>query len=112
MEKAIAEDSVLSMAKDMELSFWADEKEREYYFQQQRLLLDAYSDEHTWEVLLKQEKEKAVKEKEKAVKERDREVARSLLAIGGMDVEKIAQVSGLSEGEIRKLQNWPAADKS
>jgi predicted transposase/invertase (TIGR01784 family) len=100
MEKAIAEDSVLLMAKDLESSFWADEKEKELYFQRQRLLLDAYSDEHTWEVLLEQEKEKA----EKALKERDREVARSLLE-KNMGISEIAQISKLSEREINRLRN-------
>jgi uncharacterized membrane protein len=59
MEKMVAEDAVLSMAKDIEVAFWADEKEREAYFEHQQLLLDAYSDEHTFEYLLEQEREKS-----------------------------------------------------
>jgi hypothetical protein len=58
MEKVMTEDSVLSMAKELELEFWADEAERESYFQHQQLLMDAYSDEHTYEYLLQQAKEK------------------------------------------------------
>jgi hypothetical protein len=41
MEKRLEEDSVLSMAKDVESEFWADEREREMYFQHQQLLMDA-----------------------------------------------------------------------
>ncbi|MDR1376270.1 MAG: PD-(D/E)XK nuclease family transposase [Synergistaceae bacterium] len=106
MEKVMAEDSVLSMAKDIELSFWADEKERESYFKHQKYLMDLYSDEHTYEVLLRQEREKAEREKKKAaqdaLKQGKREMARNLLKLGtGMDI--IVQASGLSEEEIRRI---------
>jgi hypothetical protein len=80
MEKVMAEDSVLSSAKDVELSFWADEKEREIYFQYPKYLMDAYSDEHTYEVLLKQERERADREKERAEKaEKELEEIKKLL---------------------------------
>jgi predicted transposase/invertase (TIGR01784 family) len=127
MEKAMAEDSVLSMAKDVELSFWADEKEREFYFQYQKYLMDVYSDEHTYEVLLKRErersekaiekaereKEKAEREKEKAEREKEkaaqdslkqgkREMAHNLLKLG-TEMDIIVQASGLSEEEIRGI---------
>jgi predicted transposase/invertase (TIGR01784 family) len=114
MEKVMTEDSVLSRVKDAELSFWADEKERELYFQHQQLLMDEYSAEHTYEFLLKQEKERAEKaerEKEKAEREKEkaaqdgleqgkREMARNMLNFG-FEMDKIVQASGLSEEEIR-----------
>jgi predicted transposase/invertase (TIGR01784 family) len=112
MEKVMLEDAVLSMVKDVELEFWADEKERELYFQHQQLLMDAYSDEHTYEVLLKQETEKAAKQGleqglkqglEQGLKQGldrgKREMADKLLKIG-VDIESIVQASGLSEKEI------------
>jgi predicted transposase/invertase (TIGR01784 family) len=109
MEKVMAEDRVLSMAKDVELSFWADEKERELYFQYQKYLMDAYSEEHTHEVLLKQERERAEraeKEKEKAaqdgLEQGKREMVRNLLKFGA-EMNLIVQASGLSEEEIRKI---------
>ena len=124
MEKVMLEDSVLSMAKDVELAFWADEKERELYFQHQQLLMDAYSDEHTFDILLTQERERAEQEKERAEQEKERaeqekertkqekeraeraelkalEMACNLLKLG-MEMEQIVQVSGFSEEEIRE----------
>jgi predicted transposase/invertase (TIGR01784 family) len=106
MEKAIAEDSVLSMAQSMELEFWADERERELYFQHQQLLMDAYSDEHTYEVLLKQETERAAQEGrkqglEQGLEQGKLEVARNLLRLG-FKMEQAVQASGLSEEEIRR----------
>ena len=71
MEKAMAEDGVLSMARDVELSFWADEVERELYFQHQQLLMDTYSAEHTYEFLLQQERERTA-EAERAKEEAER----------------------------------------
>jgi predicted transposase/invertase (TIGR01784 family) len=112
MEKVMAEDSVLSMAKEVELSFWADEQERELYFQHQKYLMDAYSDEHTYEVLLKQERERAEIEKEKAAQDGLKqgleqgkhkmalEMAYNLLGLG-IEMDQIVQASGLSEEEIR-----------
>jgi predicted transposase/invertase (TIGR01784 family) len=114
MEKVMAEDGVLSMAKEIELSFWADESEREGYFRYQKYLMDLYSDEHTYEVLLRQEREKAEREKEKAalnglkqgleqgLEQGKREMARNFLKLGTkMDI--IIQASGLSEEEVRKI---------
>jgi predicted transposase/invertase (TIGR01784 family) len=116
MEKVMVEDSVLSSAKDVELSFWADEKEREFYFQYQKYLMDVYSDEHTYEVLLRQEREKTEKEREKAEREKEKaekavqdalkqgqqKVAQNLLKLG-MEMAQVVQVSGLSEEEIREF---------
>jgi predicted transposase/invertase (TIGR01784 family) len=100
------------MAREAEVSFWADENEREVYFKHQKYLMDVYSDEHTYEVLLKQERERSESEIEKAAQdalrqglERGRykmalEMADNLLKLGiGMD--RIVQASGLSEEEIR-----------
>ena len=130
MEKVMAEDSVLSTARERELAFWADEKEVGLYFQQQRRLMDEYSAEHTFDFLLEQEREKTEQERERAKQERERaeqereraeqerekaeqaelkkeealqdklEMARSLLEIG-MDMERVIQISRLSEEEIR-----------
>ncbi|MDR2175996.1 MAG: hypothetical protein LBO82_08710 [Synergistaceae bacterium] len=121
MEKVMAEDSVLSEVKEIELSFWADETERELYFQHQQLLMDTCSAEHTYDFLLEQarenikkERERAEQEKERAEKaERDkekaaqdgleqgkREMARNMLKLG-FEMDRIVQASGLSEEEIR-----------
>jgi predicted transposase/invertase (TIGR01784 family) len=114
MEKVLAEDGVLAMVKDVELAFWADEKERELYFQHQQLLMDSYSDGHTYEVLLQQEKERTEKERERAEKaelEKEKaaqdglkqgklEMAHNLLKLG-FEMDRIIQASGLSEEEIR-----------
>ena len=110
MEKVMVEDNVLSMTKEEELAFWADEKELERYFQHQQLLMDAYSDEHTYEILLSQERERADQaelEKEKAAQDALEqgkrkmafEMAHNLLKLG-IEMEHIAQASGLSEKEI------------
>ncbi|MDR0616357.1 MAG: Rpn family recombination-promoting nuclease/putative transposase [Synergistaceae bacterium] len=61
MNKASEESTALAAAREMEAVFWADSAEKEMYFAHQRLLMDAYSDEHTHEVLLEQEREKAEK---------------------------------------------------
>jgi len=109
MEKVMTEDVVLSKAKDLELSFWADDKERELYFQHQQLLMDAYSDEHTYRVLLAQETEKAAKQGleqgleqglKQGLKQGKREIAAEMLKLG-IDMERIVKISGLSEEEIR-----------
>lgn len=134
MEKVMAEDSVLANVKDVELSFWADEKERELYFQHQKYLMDAYSDEHTYEFLLQQERERAEKaerEKENAAQDALEQGLKQGLKQGleqgleqglaqglkqgkqemalnllkfGMNMDQIVQASGLSEEEIRELQ--------
>jgi hypothetical protein len=88
------------MAKDVESEFWADEREREMYFQHQQLLMDAYSDEHTYEVLLRQEREKSELALQEASREALLAMARNLLKLGD-DMERIIQASGLSEEEIR-----------
>jgi predicted transposase/invertase (TIGR01784 family) len=109
MENVMAEDSVLSKVKDVELSFWADEKERELYFKYQKYLMDAYSEEHTYEVLLKQEKEQAAQAGlkqgleqglEQGKRDMAFEMAHNLLKLG-VEMDRIVQASGLSEKEIR-----------
>jgi predicted transposase/invertase (TIGR01784 family) len=99
MEKVMAEDSVLSGVKDLELSFWADEEERELYFQHQQLLMDTYSAEHTYEFLLKQEKENTEKERERAEKaEWEKEKAEREKEKAEREKEKAAQ-DALEEGK-------------
>jgi predicted transposase/invertase (TIGR01784 family) len=100
MEKVMEEDSVLASVKDVELSFWADETERELYFQYQKYLMDAYSDEHTYEFLLEQERERAERAAQDALKQGKLEMARNLLK-RGMDMDEIVQISGLTEEEIQ-----------
>jgi vacuolar-type H+-ATPase subunit H len=113
MGKVMAEDSVLSSAKDVELSFWADEKEREFYFKYQKYLMDAYSDEHTYEVLLKRERERAEKEiekeRERAEKERERaekerERAEKEIQKAEKKIEKAAQ-DALKQGKREMAHN-------
>jgi predicted transposase/invertase (TIGR01784 family) len=118
MEKVMMEDSVLSKVKDIELSFWADEKEREIYFQHQQLLMDTYSAEHTHEFLLRQERERAEKAergKEKAAQdaleqgiekgiEKGRfEIAQRMLA-RKMSIGEIVDLTGLDEKEILAIR--------
>ncbi|GHV39536.1 hypothetical protein FACS1894187_19620 [Synergistales bacterium] len=102
MEKVIAEDRVLSMARDVELAFWADERKRELYFKYQKYLLDLYSDEHTYEFLLEQEREKTEQERVRAERAEQvkREMALEMLKMG-IEIDRIVKVSGLSEKEIR-----------
>jgi predicted transposase/invertase (TIGR01784 family) len=120
MDKAVAENPALSAAREMESVFWADAKEKELYFAHQRMLLDAYSDEHTHEYLLAQAvaqaKEEGIKEGiekgleegiekgiEKGLEEGVTKVVRNLLQ-KGFDMETIVQVSGLSKEDIDKLR--------
>jgi predicted transposase/invertase (TIGR01784 family) len=135
MEKMIAEDAVLSMAKDIEVAFWADEKEREAYFEHQQLLLDAYSDEHTFEYILEQEREKAqqaeqeaIQAKQEVVQAKQEAVQAELKAVQaelkakqaelkakqkmaynllkmGMDLTQIAQISELPVEAIEQLRD-------
>ncbi|MDR2175051.1 MAG: hypothetical protein LBO82_03830 [Synergistaceae bacterium] len=123
MEKVMTEDRVLSEVKDIELSFWANETERELYFQHQQLLMDTYSAEHTYDFLLEQARENTEKERERAEQERQRaekaerekekavqdalEGKRKMVSMAltllksGVGMEQIVQASGLSEEEIR-----------
>jgi predicted transposase/invertase (TIGR01784 family) len=115
MQKVMAEDNVLSQVKEVELSFWADETERESYFQQQQLLMDEYSAQHTYEVLLKQERDNAEKEKEKAAQEGLKqgleqgleqgrfEIARKMLA-RNMSIGDIIDLTGLDEKQILAIR--------
>jgi predicted transposase/invertase (TIGR01784 family) len=59
MDKAVAENTALERAKEIEAIFWADAEEKEAYFQHQRLLMDEYSAAHTFEYLLAQAKEES-----------------------------------------------------
>jgi predicted transposase/invertase (TIGR01784 family) len=99
MSLVMEEDPILTMAKEMESSYWADEKEKELYYQHQRLLLDAYSAEHTYEYLLAQAEEKAAQAERKG----KREMARNLLKTG-MSAGQIAQASDLPVEEIEQLR--------
>ncbi|MDR1481569.1 MAG: Rpn family recombination-promoting nuclease/putative transposase [Synergistaceae bacterium] len=106
MNKAAAENTALAAAKEIESAFWSDETEKELYFAHQQLLMDAYSDEHTFEYLLEQEREKTEKaEKMAAVAEQEgrAKVASNLLK-KGLDVNMIIEVSGLSREDIEKLR--------
>ena len=102
METAMTEDSVLSMAKDVEQAFWADEEELELYFRHQRLLMDAYSDEHTYEILLKQERERTEQEKERA--EQEREKAEQEREKAEQEREKAEQEKEKAEQERKRAE--------
>jgi predicted transposase/invertase (TIGR01784 family) len=91
MNRAAAENPVLSAAKEIESMFWADEDEKERYFAYQRMLMDAYSAEHTHEYLIAE-----------ARKEERENVARSMLK-DGTSVEKIKKYTGLDEKTILSL---------
>ncbi|MDR1510883.1 MAG: hypothetical protein LBS53_14760 [Synergistaceae bacterium] len=58
MEMAAAENPVLDAANEIEAMFWADKNEREQYFAYQRMLMDAYSAEHTHEYLIAEAQKK------------------------------------------------------
>jgi predicted transposase/invertase (TIGR01784 family) len=103
MNKAAAENTALAAAKEIESAFWSDKTEKEQYFAHQRLLMDAYSDEHTFEYLLEQEREKAEKMAAVAEQEGRAKVASNLLK-KGLDVNMIIEVSGLSREDIEKLR--------
>jgi DNA topoisomerase VI subunit B len=102
MNKAVAENPVLSTAKEIESAFWADAREKELYFQHQRLLMDEYSAQHTFGYLLPQAEEKATQEQEKA-EQKIAQVARNLLG-KGIDTETIIQTLGLSREDVEKLR--------
>jgi predicted transposase/invertase (TIGR01784 family) len=95
MNKAVTENPVLSEAQEIESIFWADENERELYFQYQRLLMDAYSDEHTHEYRIAEARKEGRKEGLESV-------ARSLLE-GGVSVEIIKKHTGRDEKTILSL---------
>jgi predicted transposase/invertase (TIGR01784 family) len=106
MNKAIAENPIISTAKEIESVFRADDKEKEQYFAYQRMLMDAYSAEHTHEYLLEQERKKTEKmvaiAGQNGIKEGLIKVARNLLK-KGLDIDMIIEVSGLSREDIEKL---------
>ncbi|GHS92680.1 hypothetical protein AGMMS50276_01100 [Synergistales bacterium] len=95
IKKALAEDPLLSTAKDEVMAFWADENVRELHFKYERHLMDAYSDEHTYEFLLEQERARAER-----AEQAKREMALEMLKMG-IEIDRIVKVSGLSEKEIR-----------
>ena len=111
MEKVLAEDGVLSKAKSVELAFWADETERELYFQHQQLLMDAYSDEHTYEVLLAQETEKAAKQGleqglEKGLKQGHDEAMLTValkMKNAGRPLNEIIEITGLDADMVNNI---------
>ncbi|MDR1020558.1 MAG: Rpn family recombination-promoting nuclease/putative transposase [Synergistaceae bacterium] len=107
MDRAVAENPALSTAREIETVFWADEKEREQYFAHQRMLMDAYSAEHTHEYLIaeakKEGREEGKKEgREEGEKEGVEKVARSMLA-KGISIAAISECTGLDEKAILSL---------
>ena len=102
MEKVMAEDDVLSMAKDVEQAFWADEKEIELYYRHQRLLMDAYSAEHTFEVLLTQEREKTEQESKRA--EQERKIAEQERERAEQESKRAEQESKRAEQESKRAE--------
>ncbi|MDR1649600.1 MAG: hypothetical protein LBR71_05005 [Synergistaceae bacterium] len=105
MEKVLAEDRVLSMVKDVELTFWADEQEREGYFQHQQLLMDEYSAQHTFELLLERERENTDKERERAEKaEWEKEKAEWENEKAKWEKEKAEQEKEKAEQEKEKAE--------
>jgi predicted transposase/invertase (TIGR01784 family) len=96
MDKAAAENPVFSTAKEIESIFWADKKERDQYFAYQRMLMDAYSAEHTHEYLI-------AEAKKEGRKEGIEEVARSMLA-KGKPIAIIIECTGLDEKTILSLK--------
>jgi predicted transposase/invertase (TIGR01784 family) len=120
MELAIAEAPALLKAREMELAFWADAKEKELYYQHQRLLMDAYSAEHTFDRLLKRAEEKAdqlvaqaeakaaqAEEKAAQAKEETEQVKEQIalnLLKEGFDVEMVAKISSLPREKVEELR--------
>jgi predicted transposase/invertase (TIGR01784 family) len=131
MNKAVAENPALGAAKEIESVFWADAREKELYFQHQRLLMDEYSAQHTFEYLLTeakaearaegraearqeaaQEKEKAAQAEQKAeqakqkVEQAEQKIARAArnLLEKGIDTETIIQTLGLLREDVEKLR--------
>jgi predicted transposase/invertase (TIGR01784 family) len=111
MDKAAAENPVFSTVKEIESIFWADKKERDQYFAYQRMLMDAYSAEHTHEYLMAEAQKKAEEAAKKAREEGEKEgrkeekekVARSMLA-KGISIAIIAECTELDEKTIRSLK--------
>ncbi|MDR0764268.1 MAG: hypothetical protein LBE65_01585 [Synergistaceae bacterium] len=95
MNKAVAENPVLLAAKELDSMFWADKNEKEKYFAYERMLMDAYSAEHTHEYLI-------AKARKEGKKEGIESVTRSLLA-EGIPIATIAECTGLDEKTIRAL---------
>lgn len=110
MDKAMMESPALSTAREIESIFWADAKEKELYFEHQRLLMDAYSDEHTYEYLLAQAKEEMAKAAAEATakatvqaeEKRTFAIARSMIS-EGLPLETIKKCTGLDEEDILAL---------
>jgi predicted transposase/invertase (TIGR01784 family) len=120
MSKVMEEDKILTLAKELETSFWANEEEKEMYFRRQRALMDAYSAEHTYEYLLAEKEAQAeargelrgkiegeikgkIEGRIEGIEEGVTRVARNFLRLGA-DIDQIAQASGLSAEEIEKLR--------
>ena len=103
MNKAVAENPALGAAKEIESVFWADAREKELYFQHQRLLMDEYSAQHTFEYLLAEARQEAVQEKEKAEQKIAR-AARNLLK-EGFDTETIIQTLELSREDVEIMES-------
>jgi predicted transposase/invertase (TIGR01784 family) len=92
MNKAVAENPVLSAAKEIESMFWADEDAKEQYFAHQRMLMDSYSAEHTHEYLIAEARKEGIES-----------VARSML-MKRIPIATIAECTGLDEKAILSLR--------
>ena len=99
MERVAEQDSAISRARTLERTFWSDKRERERYFAMQRRLMDEVSRERNHEVLLRQERERALIEGKKAGQ---LEIARRMLR-SGIAPDVVAETSGLSEEEVHGL---------
>ena len=99
-------DPEIAEALSLESKFWADERERELYYVEQRRLLDELSNEQAFQYLLKEAEEKSKEEVLRAKAEGERlarlEMARNLKALN-LPVDVITKATGLSEEEIRGL---------
>ena len=107
-------DPEIAEALSLESKFWADERERELYYVEQRRLLDELSNEQAFQYLLKEAEEKKKEEVSRAALQAEIKgrsegehskavaTARKLLKMG-LTVDNTAEATGLSESEVRKL---------
>lgn len=107
MERTVEQDSAISRARTLEHSFWLDKRERERYFAVQKRLMDEISRERNHEVLLQQERERALAEglaegQERGKRESQLEIAHRMLC-SGITPDVVAKISGLPEEEVHDL---------
>jgi predicted transposase/invertase (TIGR01784 family) len=101
MDKAVAENPVLSDARELESMFWADEKEMELYFAHQRMLMDVYSAEHTHEFLIAEARKEGRKEGEEDGRKKGEEDGRKK---GEEDGRKKGEEDGRKKGEEESMK--------